>query len=125
MTAQSPWELEFSHDICILHLKGHLKAGLRIEDLSAVKKEMVARNCTRLLVDVGAMLAICSSEVGFLAGLYSSIAKIPNGRFLLIGPNRRVRQVLDITRLSTIIELAPDLESGLASLRSRAATPAK
>jgi anti-anti-sigma factor len=125
MTPQAPWELEFSDNIGILRLKGHLKVGVRIEDLNAVKKEMAARNCTTLVADLGAMFTICSSELGFLAGLYSSIVKVPNGRFLLIGPTSRVRQVLDLTRLSAIIELAPDLESGLASLESRSATRAR
>ena len=116
MTPQASWELEFSDNICILRLMAHLRFGLRMEDVSAVKMEMANRNCTILLADLGAMSMICSSEIGFLAGLYCSLAKIPDGRFILIGPNRRVRQVLDLTRLSTIVEVAPDLESALAAL---------
>ena len=116
MTPPAAWELEFSDNICILRLKTHLRIELRTEDISAVKTEMTSRNCTSLLADVGAMSAICSSEIGVLAGLFFSIAKIPNGRFILVGPNRRVRQILDISRLNTIIEVVPDLESGLAAL---------
>jgi anti-anti-sigma regulatory factor len=43
--------------------------------------------------------------------------KIPGGRFVLIGANSRVREVLELTRLSTIIPLAADMSSGLAVLQ--------
>ena len=38
---------------------------------------------------------------------------------MLVGANARVREVLDLTRLSTIIPLAEDMSSGLAVLQQR------
>jgi len=45
------------------------------------------------------------------------VVKIPGGRFVLIGANSRVREVLELTRLSTIIPLAEDMNAGLAVLQ--------
>jgi anti-anti-sigma regulatory factor len=42
------------------------------------------------------------------------------GRFVLAGPNHRVRDVLDLTRLSTVIPVYADEASGLAALRAEA-----
>ena len=52
------------------------------------------------------------SGISFLIGLYG----ISNGRLALVKIQPSVRAVLDITRLSTVILLAADIESGLAAL---------
>ena len=44
----------------------------------------------------------------------------PDGRFVLVGAQQRVREVLDLTRLSSILPLASDMASGLALLRGSA-----
>ena len=54
--------------------------------------------------------------VTFIVGLYTSIARY-GGRFVLVGVVPLVRQVFDLTRLSTVIPTAPDIESGFAALR--------
>ena len=110
-------ELEHRDDICILHLKGRVVTTADPE-LIHVTDEIKSRNCYRLLVDLRDVLMIGSTGIGFLVGLYTSITKIPGGRFVLVSPNQRVRDVLDLTRLSTIIQLAPDMASGLAALHA-------
>ena len=61
--------------------------------------------------------SIGSMGMGFVVGVYVSVTKrAGGGRFILVGANQRVREVLDITRLSTIIPLAGDFPSGLAAL---------
>jgi len=60
--------------------------------------------------------AIGSMGVSFVVGLYTSVVRGSNGRFVLVGVLPLVRQVLDLTRLSTILPMAPDLASGLAVL---------
>jgi anti-anti-sigma regulatory factor len=56
--------------------------------------------------------------IGFVVGVYVYVTKRSSGgRFILVGANQRVRAVLDLTHLSTIISMAPDGPSGLAALR--------
>ena len=113
-------EVEHRDDVCILHLKGRVVTNADPELVHALD-EIKSRNCYRLLVDLRDVLMIGSTGIGFLVGLYTSITKIPGGRFVLVGPNQRVRDVLDLTRLSTIIQLAPAMASGLAALQAESA----
>ncbi len=53
--------------------------------------------------------------VTFIVGLYTSVARY-SGRFVLVGVILLVRQVFDLRRLSTVIHMALDIESGLAAL---------
>jgi anti-anti-sigma factor len=71
-----------------------------------------------MLADFRELQSIGSMGMGFVIGVYISVTKrAGGGRFILVGSNQRVREVLDITRLSTIIPLAADFPSGLAALR--------
>jgi len=69
------------------------------------------------LADFREVSSIGSTGIGFVVGVYTSVVKMPGGRFVLIGANSRVREVLELTRLSTIIPLAEDMNSGLAVLQ--------
>jgi anti-anti-sigma factor len=80
------------------------------------------RACTKILADFQDVTCVGSMGVTFLVGLYTSVMRKPGGRFVLAGVIPHVQHVLDLTRLSTVIPLASDLESGLAVLRAE--TPA-
>lgn len=77
--------------------------------------------CTRLVVDFQDVTAIGSMGVSFIVAVWKSVVRRPGGRFVLTGVNPRVRLVLDLTRIGTVIPLAPDLASGLAILGVEAA----
>jgi anti-anti-sigma factor len=77
--------------------------------------------CIKVLADFEHVTAIGSMGVAFVVGIYTSVMRKPGGRFVLAGVTPLVYHVLDLTRLSTVIPLAPDLASGLAGLRTEAA----
>jgi anti-anti-sigma factor len=112
-------EVERQSDVCILRLEGRLVTGTDPKYLLTKTSEIKSLNCNKVLVDVRALLSIGSTGIGFLVGIYTSVTKSPGGRFVLVGCKRRVREVFDITRLSTIIPSLPDIESGLAALRDK------
>jgi len=56
--------------------------------------------------------------IGFLVGLYTSVMRSPEGRFVLAGATARVREVLALTRLDSVIPQAVDVAAGLAALRA-------
>jgi anti-anti-sigma factor len=111
-------EIEHGDEVCVLRLTGHFRSG---EDLGYVRDkadEIRSHNCKKMLADLRELQSIGSMGMGFVVGVYTSVTKrAGGGRFMLVGANQRVREVLDITRLSTIIPLAADLPSGLAALR--------
>lgn len=110
-------EIEHQEDVCVLRLKGRLVTGTDPVFLQAKTEEIKSQACTRVLADLRELSAIGSTGIGFLVGIYSSVTRRTGGRFVAVGAVRRVREVLDLTRLNTVIPQASDMESGLAMLR--------
>jgi anti-anti-sigma factor len=110
-------EIESQDDVCILRLKGRFVTATDLDYLREQTDEIKIRNCGKLLVDLSEVSSIGSTVIGFFVDLYTSTTKKAAGRFMLAGANSRVREVLDLTRLSTLIPLAADTVSGLAVLR--------
>lgn len=82
-------------------------------------EEISALHCPKVLADFAGVPSVGSAGLSFIVGLY----RISAGRLVLVRTQRWVRKVLDITQLSTIIPLAPDIESGFATLRSEVPLP--
>jgi anti-anti-sigma factor len=111
-------EIESQNDVCILRLKGRFVTVTDPDYLRSQADEIKTGNYSKLLVDLSEVSAIGSTVIGFVVELYTSISKKADGRFTLAGANPHVRNVLDLTRLSTVIPLAADTRSGLAALRA-------
>jgi anti-anti-sigma factor len=116
-------EIEHGDDVCVLRLSGHFRSG---EDLGYVRdkaNEIRSHNCNKMLVDLRELKSIGSMGMGFVVGVYIYVTKRSGEAcFILVAANQRVRAVLDLTRLSTIIPLAADLPSGLVVLRGEGPT---
>jgi anti-anti-sigma factor len=112
-------EIETQHDVCVLHLKGRFVTATDVNYLRSMTEEIKARNCNRLLVDLSDVVSMGSTLISFIVKLYTSTAKKADGRFMLAGANPRVREVLDLTRLSGVIPMAAVTETGLAALRGK------
>ncbi len=112
--------LEHSDDVCVLRLTGRLETGADMEHLRAKSDEIRAHACKKLLADFREVPFIGSTGIGFLVTIYTTVTKTIHGAFVLVGAAPRVREVLDLTCLSRVIPMAPDIESGLRMLRNRA-----
>jgi anti-anti-sigma factor len=112
-------ELQEKGDVVVLRFQGRIATGLDLEYLRTKLEEVRNRRSDKVLADFREVSSIGSTGLGFVVGVYTSVVKIPGGRFVLVGANARVREVLDLTRLSTIIPLAEDMSSGLAVLQQR------
>jgi len=118
-------DIEQQNGICVLRCKGRFIAGPDLEYMHSKMDEIKRLRCTRVLVDFREVPSIGSMGVTFIVGVYTSVLKESGGRFVLVGAVPVVRQVLDLTRLSTVIPLAPDLASGLAVLCERNSNQAR
>jgi anti-anti-sigma factor len=107
-------EVRQKDEICLVHCEGRLVTADH-EYLHAKKDEIKAANCKKVLADFSEVPAIGSAGIGFIVGVYTS-TKNSGGRFVLVGLRPRVREVLDITHVSTVIPLAADIASGLVTL---------
>jgi anti-anti-sigma factor len=111
-------ELEFKDDICILRPKGRFATGADADYLRAKTEEIKKSGCLKVLADFRDVPYIDSTGIGFLVAVYTSVTNSMGGRFVLVGPNPRVREVLELMRLSKVFSTTADEASGLAFLRS-------
>ncbi len=110
--------VEFEHqgDVCILRLHGRFATGQDSAYLRTRTDEVRCSGFSKVLADFSQVSYIDSTGIGFLIGIYTSVLKNPNGRFVLANLNRRVRDVLELTRLANVIPIYPDVESALEAL---------
>jgi anti-anti-sigma factor len=107
-------------DVCLLRFEGRFTTGTDPEYLRAKTEELKQLGCQKVLADFREVPSVGSTAIGFLVAIYSSVTKLPDGRFVLVGAQPRVREVLDLTRLSSILPMAGDMASGMAALRGTA-----
>lgn len=105
-------EIEVLGDVCLLHFKGRLLAGMQSDYLNAKMAEVKIQACSKLLANLENVTSLDCSGLSFIIGLYWT----SGGRLVLVKAQPRVREVLDITHLSSVIPIVADIESGLAAL---------
>lgn len=109
-------EFEFRGDICVLRLHGRFATGQDSLYLHTKAEELKNSGYVKILVDFAAVDYVDSTGIGFLIGIYTSVTKSPNGQFALANANRRVREVLELTRLAQVIHLYPTEAAALEAL---------
>ncbi len=88
-----------------------------IEALGAHVDHLLGQGRVRLIIDFEQMQYISSSMVGVLVGARQSVAKA-GGELILAGLNRRLHELLRITRLEKMFTVEPDLATALGRARA-------
>ena len=109
-------DFENSGDICTLRLHGRFATGQDTSYLRSRAEDLKALGAKKVLADFSDVSYIDSTGIGFLIGIYISVCKSPEGHFVLANPNHRVRGVLQLTRLATVIPIYGDEESARKAL---------
>jgi anti-sigma B factor antagonist len=105
--------------VTLLHLKGTLVAGSDTELLDSRMQALLKQGVTQILLDLGEVNYIDSSGIGALIRAYSA-ALNENIVLKLCRLTRRVHDVLQITRLSSVFEIYSDQAKAVASFREKA-----
>jgi len=106
-------KIELLGDLCLLHFTGRLHASAPTDYLDAKMEEIKTLACTKFLANFEDVTSLDCGGLSFIIRLY----KTSGGRLVLMKTQPHVREVLDVTRVSTVIPLAADMESALAALR--------
>ena len=109
-------EFEFRGDLCVLRLEGRFATGQDSLYLHTKAEELKNSGHVKILEDFSRVDYIDSTGIGFLIGIYTSVMKSPRGGFALANTNRRVRDVLELTRLAQIIHIYPNEAAALQAL---------
>ena len=86
--------------------------------MRAKTEEIKTAGYKKVLADFSQVSYIDSTGIGFLIGIYTSILKNSTGRFVLANLNRRVRDVLELTRLANVIPIYPTEDAALGALEA-------
>jgi anti-anti-sigma factor len=110
-------EFEFRGDVCVLRLHGRFATGQDSAYLRGRTEEIKKSGSSKVLADFSQVDYIDSTGMGFLIGIYTSVIKNPNGRFVLCNLNRRVREVLELTRLANVMTIFANEDAAMPSLQ--------
>jgi anti-anti-sigma factor len=113
-------ELDYRDDVCILRPKGRFVTGLDAAYLRSKTEEVRNSGCRKVLADFRDVPYIDSTGIGFMVGVYTTVTNTLGGRFVIVGPHPRVREVLDLTRLSSVMPIVADEAAGLEFLHAGA-----
>jgi anti-anti-sigma factor len=101
--------------VCILRLQGRFVTGSDAE-LVSVRNSLQENGIAKAVLDLGAVPYIDSTGLAFIVDLHNSLAS-RGGQLFLADANRRVREVLQMTRIGEIIPAFEDVADAEAALR--------
>jgi anti-sigma B factor antagonist len=110
-------DYHFQDDVCILRLRGRFQTGLDVDYLRAKTDELKATGYRKVLADFSDVPYIDSTGIGFVVSLYTSFVNSSQGQFVIAAAPARVREILDLTKLSSIIPIFDNEQSALAALK--------
>ena len=105
-----------------MRLHGRFATGRDSSYLRSKTDEIKASGLPKVLADFSEVEYIDSTGIGFLIGIYTSILRNPCGLFVLANPNRRVREVLELTRLANVMPIYSTCEAALEALQQAQAS---
>ena len=90
-------------NISILHVEGKI-LGNAADAFRQKMKEHLQIGCDKLVVDLMHVPLIDSSALGAIVVTLKSCQRV-GGKLVLLNPQKAVREVLEVTQLSTLIEI--------------------
>jgi anti-sigma B factor antagonist len=105
------WEVG---DVTVISLSGAITLGAPTSQLREWILEALNQGRKKILLNLGEVYFIDSSGLGELVSAYTSVTG-RGGRLKLLNLNRRVRDLLQITKLYTVFEVFDDEGKALAS----------
>jgi anti-anti-sigma factor len=112
-------DLDVRGDICVLRLHGRFDTGRDSAYLRGKTEEIKSGGHAMVLADLSQVDYIDSTGIGFLIGIYISVLRDARGQFVLASLNRRVREVLELTRIAQVIPIFSTEEAAITALRER------
>jgi len=103
--------------IRVVKVKGRIVLGEASVALNEKLQALIGEGHIQILLDCGETEAIDSQGISALVRGVITASK-RGGRVKMLRPSRRVRHVLEITRLSTFIEMFDDEGAALSSFTS-------
>lgn len=95
----------FVDGVAILDLEGRLVVGAdesATQSLRSIIRTLIAQGCIRLTLNLSRLASIDAWGLGELAVAYSTVRRA-GGELTLVAPTPRVRRMLAVTRLDSVL----------------------
>ncbi|HUA83679.1 MAG TPA: STAS domain-containing protein [Bryobacteraceae bacterium] len=106
-------------DVTILDISGRIQLGEASISLRNTLRDLVAQDKTKILLNLGDVSYVDSSGMGELVAGFTSLAN-RGGRLKLLNVTKRIKDLLQITKLYTVFEVYDDEASALRSFSAAA-----
>jgi anti-sigma B factor antagonist len=101
-------------DVTVIDVAGRITLGEGSSNLREGIRDMVAKGNKKLLLNLGDVTYIDSSGIGELVSGFTSVANA-GGQLKLINLTKRVKDLLQITKLYTVFEVYEDEAAAIRS----------
>ncbi len=100
--------------VTLLDLRGKITLGEETEQLRNKVKQLAESGHSRIIIDLGEVDYVDSGGLGALVGCSTAVRK-SGGELKLLRLTKRLRDLLQITRLSTLFEVHDAVEQAVRS----------
>ena len=106
-------------DVSVVDVAGRITLGEGSSALRDTLRDMVTKNQKKILLNLGEVSYIDSSGIGELVSGFTTVAN-SGGQLKLLNLTKRVKDLLQITKLSTVFEIFEDESKALKSFSDTA-----
>ena len=101
-------------DVTVVDLSGQIKLGEGSSVLRDTVKDLLSKGHRKILLNLGEINYIDSSGIGELVSAYTS-ARNQGGELKLLHLTRKIRDLLQITKLYTVFDVKDDEADAIAA----------
>jgi len=101
-------------NVSVVDVAGRITLGEGSAALRETLRDMVAKNHNKILLNLADVTYIDSSGIGELVSGYTTVANT-GGQLKLLNLNKRVKDLLQITKLYTVFEVKEDEAEAIRS----------
>ena len=101
-------------DVSVVDVAGRITLGEGSSALRDALRDMVAKNHKKILLNLGEVSYIDSSGIGELVSGFTSVTN-SGGQLKLLGLTKRVKDLLQITKLYTVFDVHEEESSAIRS----------
>jgi anti-sigma B factor antagonist len=101
-------------NVTVIDVAGRITLGEGSSALRETLRDLVAKNQTRILLNLADVTYIDSSGIGELVSGYTTVTNT-GGALKLLNLNKRVKDLLQITKLYTVFEVHEDEAAAIRS----------
>ena len=99
-------------DVSVVDVAGRITLGEGSSALRDTLRDMVTKNHKKILLNLGEVSYIDSSGIGELVSGFTSVTN-SGGQLKLLGLSKRVKDLLQITKLYTVFDVKDDEASAI------------